>query len=282
MTRIDLHTHTLCSDGSDSPETLIAKAAEAGLSAVAITDHDTFDALVPAAQAAKAHGIELLPGCEVSTALPSGVVHILAYGMDTGHAGLLSLLDRIRSARTRRNVRILEKLASLGAPVSETAIHKQADGPIVARPHIAQALVEAGHVESVREAFDRFLNDRGPAYEQARLPDPIEAIRCIVAAGGAAVVAHPRQMRLGSVGRYRRVFTKWRGAGLAGIEVQHVSHDTTHRNRYALLAKELDLVPTGGSDYHGAAKPWLRLGVGDGTIEVRRGTWDALCARMAP
>ena len=281
MTRIDLHTHTCCSDGSATPEELVYEALEAGLVGLAITDHDTLEGLPEARATAAGRDLAIFSACEISTALPSGVVHILAYGVQEEDKELRALLEHIRQQRTSRNEQILDRLRTLGVPVAREDVQREAHGSIVARPHIAQALVRAGHVEDVRQAFDRYLNDQGPAYVQADLPDPLEAIRVTVAAGGAPVVAHPRQMRLGSVGRYRRVFTKWRDAGLAGIEVQHVSHDTTHRNRYTRLCDELELVPTGGSDFHGSAKPWIHLGTGDGTIDVHMDTWDALASRMA-
>ena len=281
MDRIDLHTHTTCSDGTCTPGELVAAAQAAGLAAVAITDHDTLAGWAEAGAAARRLGIEWIPGCEITARMPAGTVHVLAYAMDPGNGPFQDLLARIRVGRDARNAAILERLRRLGVPLTREEVQAAASSPLVARPHIAAALVARGHVESIREAFERFLRDGGPAYVPAEAPSPAEAIEATVGAGGVAAIAHPRQIKLGSRARQRRVFARWREAGLAGIEVHHPSHDATHRQWFAELADELDLVPTGGSDYHGLHKPYLRLGEGDGSIDVRYATWERLRARRS-
>lgn len=279
MDRIDLHAHTTCSDGTLTPDELVTAAKAAGLRAIALTDHDTLSGWPAAQRAAAREHIELIPGCEITARLPAGTVHVLAYGPDAGNADLQDLLGRIRAAREARNAHVLERLHRLGVGVTLDEVRQAATSPLLARPHIAAAMVARGHVETVREAFERYLRDGGPAYTPVEAPTPAEAIETIVGAGGLAVIAHPRQIRLGSQARHRRVFARWRGLGLAGIEVDHPSHDTTHRLLFRDLATALDLVPTGGSDFHGSHKPHLRLGEGDGTIDVRYSTWERLRER---
>lgn len=250
----------------------MALARDVGLRALAITDHDTFDALDAAAQVAATAEVELVRGCEISTRIASGTVHVLAYECNEHDGDLTSFLRGVRDARDRRNEALVARLAELGVPVSMGAVEAEATGKIVARPHFARALVAAGHAETTRDAFERYLRDRGPAYIEAKTPPPEEAIEIVAAAGGAAVLAHPRQLKLGTMSRYRRFLRRWKGIGLVGVEAWHPSHDATYKQAFADMAVELDLVATGGSDYHGEAKPGIRLGEGDGTIDVRYDT----------
>ncbi len=279
MKRIDLHAHTTHSDGTCSPEALADEAKRVGLAALAVTDHDTTTAIEPVRRAAAAHGIEVFDGCEISTRLPSGIVHVLAYGFDPTHERLQAFLAKVRAARDARNVIILEKLNGLGLTLTMDEVLKHVVGTVVARPHFAKALVERGHADSISEVFERWLHDRGPAYVIADMPDPVDAISMVRAAGGVTVIAHPKQMRLGGLNTYRCTFERFRDAGLSGIEVDHPSHDASHRKNFRLIADTLDLVPTGGSDFHGDAKPHIRLGEGDGSIEVYYDTWHALMER---
>ncbi len=279
MRPIDLHAHTWYSDGTHSPTELVALAAEAGLAALAVTDHDTTEGLAEARRAGVAHGLEVLSGCEISTAVPASVVHILAYAFDEQDAPFQALLARVRADRDRRNEAIRARLDALGVPVSDAEVRREAVGRVVARPHFAAAMVRKGYVEHGREAFDRFLRDGGPAWVRVSMPDPEEAIRATVAAGGVAVLAHPRQMGLETERAYREVVARLAAAGLGGVEADHPSHDANWRQRFRALADELGLVATGGSDFHGRAKPHVRLGVGDGTIQVTYDTWERLRAR---
>ena len=277
--RIDLHAHTTHSDGSMSPTELVDLAAETGLAALAITDHDTTAALPEAREAAARHGIELLASCEITAGVPSGIAHVLAYAFDEDHSAFQHLLAGVRAGRDERNRILHEKLEALRVPVSEADVRKHAIGSIVARPHFAMALVDRGHVATMRQAFDRYLKDGGPAYARAPVPSVDEALRCIVEAGGVAVLAHPRSLKLGSEQAYRESFTSMRDAGLAGLEVDHPSQDRKLRRQFGALAEELGLERSGGSDFHGAHKPGIALGSGDGSIEVTYDTWERLRAR---
>jgi len=281
MSRIDLHAHTNHSDGTFTPVALVRLARDIGLSLLAVTDHDTTSALPEAQAEGRAMGVEILSGCEISTRTADGNVHVLGLGFEPSDAAFQHFLARVREARERRNEGIFEKLAALGVPVTHEDVHAHVFGRILARPHFGRALVDRGHVFDLRAAFSLYLRDGGPAYVEAAFPPPVEAVRAIRAAGGAAVIAHPGQLKLADRAAYVRFLTDLRDAGLAGVEVWHPSHDAEARTQFSALAKELDLVPSGGSDFHGEHKPRIRLGSGDGTIEMRRETWDALRARCS-
>lgn len=276
---IDLHAHTTHSDGSLTPTELVAHAAEVGLAAIAVTDHDTTGGLDEARAAADAHGLELLPGCEITGGTVKGVAHVLAYAFDEDHAGFQSLLAGVRAGRDERNRKIHARLEALRLPVSAADVAEHAIGSVVARPHFAMAMVSRGYVDSVRQAFDHYLRDGGPAYARAPVPPVADVVRAVVAAGGIAVLAHPRSLKLGSEKAYRSAFRKLARAGLAGLEVDHPSHDPRRRRLFGALADELGLERSGGSDFHGAHKPGIALGTGDGSIEVTYETWDRLRAR---
>jgi predicted metal-dependent phosphoesterase TrpH len=277
---IDLHSHTTHSDGSFSPTELLDHAAEVGLAALAITDHDTTSALAEARPVAAGHGIELLAGCEVTVAMPTGIAHLLTYAFDEEHVGFQDLLREVRDGRDARNRRIHEKLDALKVPVSEDDVRAHAVGQIVARPHFAQAMLDRGHVDDLRQAFDRYLRDGGPAYVRPDVPRAEDAIGIVVAAGGVSVLAHPRSLKLGSRAAYREAFSNLKDAGLTGIEVEHPSQDAKLRRQFGSLADELDLERSGGSDFHGVNKPWIALGAGDGTIDITYATWARLLARV--
>ena len=277
--RIDLHAHTTHSDGTLTPAELVRLAWQRGLGALAVTDHDTTAGLPEARRVGAAVGVEILDGCEVTAHLPAGIVHILAYGFDPEDADFQAMLVDVRRGRDERNVVILEKLTALGVPVTESEVSRHVEGSITARPHIAAALVDQGHADDLQAAFRLYLRDGGPAYAQAQVPAAEEVIARIIAAGGVAVLAHPRSLGLRHRRSYRQLFAGLKQEGLAGIEVHHPSHGIEQRQMFQALADELELVATGGSDFHGANKPYLELGTGDGTIEVDRAVWDALSAR---
>lgn len=281
MRRIDLHAHTDLSDGTLRPADLVKLAAEAGLAALAVTDHDTTAALPAAREAGRALGVEILTGCEITARFPGRAMHVLAYGFDDREPRLQAMFTEIRGARDVRNPRILDRLAELGCPLTMDEVRAEAAGDVVARPHIARALVRRGYVSDTKTAFQRYLRDGGPAFVAAESVDPADAIAAVNAAGGVAVVAHPRQLRIDGPAGIRALFRSLAQSGLGGIEVFHPSHDADDRVLYADIAAQERLVPTGGSDFHGANKPDIRLGVGDGSIEIGYETWEALRARCA-
>lgn len=282
MTRIDLHAHTEHSDGTLTATALVRLARDVGLALLAVTDHDTTAGVAEAAAEGHALGVEILPGCEVSTRIAAGNVHVLGLDVDPGDGAFQRFLSTVREAREQRNERIFERLARLGVPLTREEVLAQVRGRVMARPHFGQAMVARGYVPDLRSAFGLYLRDGGPAYVEAASPPPVDAVQAIRRAGGVAIVAHPVQLKLESRAAYARLFADLRAHGLAGLEVWHPSHDVEARALFASLASECDLLPSGGSDFHGDTKPRIRLGVGDGTIALGPEVWQRLRARRGP
>jgi predicted metal-dependent phosphoesterase TrpH len=281
MNRIDLHAHTNRSDGSLEPAALVALAKETGLRALAVTDHDTTSALAIAREVGRSLGVEILTGAEITARFPGRSMHVLAYGFDDRDPALCAMLAEIVAGRETRNPRIVDRLCELGAPVTMAEVRAEAKGDVIGRPHIAAALVRRGHVSDTKTAFSLFLRDGGPAYVAADRVDPEEVISTVRDAGGVTVLAHPKQLRVDTPAGYEALFGRLAMAGLSGIEVDHPSHRTDDRAFFGRLADAIGLVRTGGSDFHGASKPDVRLGSGDGSISVDYAVWEALRARCA-
>jgi 3',5'-nucleoside bisphosphate phosphatase len=253
--RIDLHTHSLVSDGTDTPAELVRKAREVGLDIVALTDHDTFDGLDEAAAEGERLGILLVRGMELSCSRRGDSVHVLAYGADPASPTLAAEMARVRDGRLGRLAGVLAKLADLGVPVSEADVMAQVgDSPSVGRPHIADALIKAGHVRDRQEAFDRFLADGGPAHVHRYTIEVDRGIDLVHEAGGLAVIAHPWGRGREYVLPSNVLEALVRDHGLDGIEVDHQDHDAETRQRLRTLADGLGLLATGASDYHGIGK----------------------------
>ncbi|MCS7072743.1 MAG: PHP domain-containing protein [Anaerolinea sp.] len=249
--RIDLHLHTTASDGQYSPEALIQRARRAGLNVIAITDHDSVDGLAPAqAEAQRAGALRVLPGIELSAEDEAGDVHMLGYCFDPHAEILLARLADFRAGRYNRGQLMIAKLAEMGMPLewSNVLAHAGADkgAASIGRPHIARAMIDAGYVSNVAEAFDRYLYNGGPAYVPRARLTPEEAIALIHAAGGAAVLAHP-----GALDDPLAMIERLIPAGLDGVEVMHPKNDSDTRLNLLALARRHDLIVTGGSDFHG-------------------------------
>ena len=275
--RIDLHTHSNVSDGTDTPAELVAAAHEAGLDVVALTDHDTFDGLDRAVAAGREHGVEVVRGLELSCMRQGQSVHLLAYGADPGAAALAEEMVRVREGRTGRLRPVLDLLAGLGVPVTEEEVMAQVgSSPSVGRPHIADALVEAGWVADRTEAFDRFLADGGPAHVGRYAIEVGHGIDLVHAAGGVAVVAHPWGRGRAELLPAAYLTELVERHGLDGIEVDHQDHDADTRVELRALADRLGVLGTGSSDYHGTGKTDHDLGVNTTRPEV----YDELRRRM--
>jgi len=246
---IDLHVHSSASDGSLSPAELVSAAAERGVTLLALTDHDITDGLPEAEAAAAEAGVTFVPGVELSAECEGREVHILGYFIRCGDPGLEAVLSELRARRRRRNAGILERLRSLGAPVDPSRLEAIAEGGSVGRPHIACALVEAGHVSSQQEAFSRYLAAGRPAFVPRALLDLREACEVVRQAGGLSVLAHAA--KLGSLATIEHMVA----AGCAGVEAYHSDHSLAECARLVAFARERSLLVTGGSDSHGPRSP---------------------------
>ncbi|CAL9426796.1 PHP domain-containing protein [Streptomyces sp. enrichment culture] len=251
--RIDLHTHSTASDGTDTPAELVRKAAAAGLDVVALTDHDTTRGHAEAL-AALPQGLTLVTGAELSCRLDGVGMHLLAYLFDPEEPALLAERELVRDDRVPRAKGMVAKLNELGVPVTWEQVARIAGNGSVGRPHVASALVELGVVDSVSDAFTpEWLADGGRAYVPKHETDPFEAVRLVKNAGGVAVFAHPAAAKRGRTVPDSAIAELAR-AGLDGIEVDHMDHDPDTRARLRGLAGELGLLVTGSSDYHGSRK----------------------------
>jgi len=262
----DLHTHSTWSDGTESVVANVRRALELGLEGLGVTDHDTTAGIDDGLDAAEGSGLEIIPGLEFSTEHDGASLHVLAYWVDPGNASLRAELRRLTDTRVRRGELMIEKLQEAGYDISFDRVRRIAGDDLIARPHIAQAMVEVGIVASEREAFDRFISDGGPAYVPKHALDPLVALDLIADAGGVCVLAHPGMWR-GTDSVPVEVIERMAAGGMAGLEVDHPDHDEGMRTRYRDLARGLGLIATGASDCHGA-----RFGfrLGSETTDARR------------
>lgn len=245
---IDLHTHSTASDGLYAPATLLEQAYEAGVRVLALTDHDSTEGVEEAARAAARLGIDFIPGVEINTDVSAGEVHILGYFLDYRQEEFQKTLQILRDARVRRGQRMVERLNEQGIAISWERVRTLAQGA-VGRPHVAEALVEAGYAQNVPDAFERYLARGRPAYIPRYKLSPADAVRLIVSAGGLPVVAHP--FELPGPAELRRWLPTLCSLGLAGLEVYYGPYTPEQEQVLLELAADFALIPTGGSDYHG-------------------------------
>ena len=275
---IDLHCHSTFSDGSLTPEQLAEEGVKAGLSALALTDHDTVAGLPRFLAAGGGQPIRLVPGVELSVDCSSGVMHMLGYWMDMDNAELARQMAWVRDARTMRNRAMLAKLNELGFAMTWEEVQAVAGEDVVGRPHFAQVMLRKGYARDKNEVFDRWLGNGKPAYvDRARLTAEA-AVALIRGAGGVAVLAHPSSLRIGR-DAMAALFGELAAAGLAGVECYYSEHSADLTREYLALADKAGLVPTGGSDFHGEVTPGVRLGVGFGGLNVPDEALAALEAR---
>ena len=265
MERIDLHTHTLASDGSDAPADVVRKAAALGLRAVAVTDHDTFAGLPEARAAGQRCGIEVVPGVELSTVWGGEEVHLLGYFMDTEDTALCALMTRATDERNARNEIMVQRLHDAGYPITMDDLHAAFPGQtVLGRPHIAALLVQRGCIASVPDGM-RGLLGRGKEFYVPRYNVPLEDfIRALRAAGGVPVVAHIFKYRFDDAQR-AAMLSAAADAGALGVEVRYTTEQTAAAQA---LAERFGLAPSGGSDYHGLRKPDIAIGSGRGGLRV--------------
>ena len=266
MPGIDLHTHSVRSDGTNTVTENVALARARGLAGIAITDHDTTAGLDEAHDAAAGTDLRIVPGIEFSAEHDGASLHVLAYWIDPTDRELVAELRRLTDTRFRRGELMVERLQALGYDISFDRVREIAGDDLVARPHIAQAMVEAGIVPTEKDAFDRFISDGGIAYVPKHALAPMDALALIRGAGGVCVLAHPAMWK-GNGSVPDALIEEMAGGGMGGLEVDHPDHDPDQRAHYRALAERLNLVPTGASDCHGARYDY-RLGAETTPVEL--------------
>jgi 3',5'-nucleoside bisphosphate phosphatase len=276
---IDLHAHTTASDGDQSPTALVWWAKCVGLSAIAVTDHDTTGGIAEATEAGKKYGIEVVPGIELSAEIESPAqCHILGYFVDPNHAPLQSRLQWVLDARDNRNAHIAEKIQAHGFEVTLAEVEAAAGGDVVARPHFARVLLNKGYVGSMQEAFDRYLARGGLFYVDRVRLQPDEAIALIHGAGGVAILAHPNNLKKDEA-ETEAYIAALQSMGLNGIEARYNLHSEADTARYLAQAKRLGLLTSGGSDFHGpTVKEKVYLGHVEGSQPAPEALLEALRA----
>lgn len=276
---IDLHTHTTASDGSDSPTALVRKAAALRLAAVAITDHDTLAGLEEAEAAGKETSLEVIRGCELGVESVYGEVHLVGLWIPQQCEALQQTLETLRRHRATRNQLIVEKLQEQGVAVSYDEVLSEACGESIGRPHIAAVLFRKGYVGSITEAFTRFLGEKASAYVPRKLLKPEEGVRLLADTGAVVSLAHPMLIHCPAAW-FDELIPCLKASGLQAIEAYHSEHSARDERFCVALAARYGLALTGGSDYHGTAKPGVALGKGKGGLRVTTGFLDALKARF--
>jgi 3',5'-nucleoside bisphosphate phosphatase len=245
--KFDLHLHSTASDGRYSPEELVNTAATLGLEVIAITDHDSVEGVAPALKAAQAFPtLKVIPGVEVSTDVPHGEVHVLGYFIDYTDAELIKKLVELRGSRKIRAQKMIAKLANLGIHIEWDRVQEIAGSGSVGRPHVAQAIIEKGYVQSSKEAFVKYIGREGPAYAEREKMTPEEVVELLVRVGGLPVLAHPADTE-----NLEDLIPRLQRVGLIGLEVYYSNYNPRSIQQLASIAHKHGLIATGGSDYHG-------------------------------
>jgi predicted metal-dependent phosphoesterase TrpH len=277
--KVDLHAHTTASDGVLTPSELVELALERGLRLLAITDHDSTNGVAEALARAAGTPLEVWPGIEISTDVPQAEVHMLGYFVDTANQNFQETLTKLRDSRVLRAQQMVAKLNALGMPLTFERVRQIAGTGAVGRPHVAQAMVEKGYVQTTRDAFNLYLSRNGPAYVERFKLTPIEALQHIRSAGGMPVIAHPTYINPGEGSGFdlTAFVRELADAGLVGIECYYGDYPPETVENLCNIAREFDLIPTGGSDFHGRGVFSADLGdlkVPDESIERMR-LWRA-------
>jgi 3',5'-nucleoside bisphosphate phosphatase len=273
---VDLHSHSTASDGSEKPAALVEQAVEIGLTALALTDHDTLDGIADAAAAAGSAGLDLIPGTELSLEYDQGGMHLIVLWLGPGPGPLQDRLEELRWGRDQRNETMAQRLTELGMPVSIEEILEEGGTGSIGRPHIAAIMMRKGYVETIEEAFELWLSSGKPAYVGRPRLTPEEAIGLARESGAVPIVAHPHTLGINRAHEMADLLTRLIGAGLVGLEAFCAGYRRHEREGYADLARRFGLVPSGGSDFHGTYKPGLSLGSGYGDLVVADAIVDEL------
>lgn len=263
---VDFHAHSTCSDGTFTPTELIDHAKSNGISAIALTDHDSVDGIAEAQKRAKEIGIEFVPGIEFSAA-ESTETHIIGLFIDPQNETLLNTIKKLKGSRKRRMEEVCSKLRALGFDITHEEALRVAGGSFVGRAHIAKLMVEKGYCSSVKECFEKYIGLGKPAYAEKNELSAVESVRAIRAAGGLAYLAHLNQTGF-DLTQLEELLIKLKAAGLNGIEGYYPEYTPQHIADYRALAQKLSLSFSGGSDFHGSMKPHISIGVGSGDLQV--------------
>ncbi len=284
--RIDLHIHSTASDGSLPPSDIAALAVDLGIKVISLTDHDSVAGTKALLTSGFSKKLQLLSGVEISTAPPpslkhSGSLHLLGYGFDLEDTSLSQMLEKQQAARFNRAPGIIARLNKLGVPISLADIEKHTMASQVDRPHIARWMVETGHAPSMDAVFDRYLGKGQPAYVEKWRVSVAEAISKIRAAGGLAVLAHPGLLDITDNKDFEQLFVELMSMGLQGVEVYYPRHSPAEQSFFKKLAAKLDLLVTGGSDFHGKeVVPDIELGSGTGDLHVPYTVYEAIAEKL--
>ena len=276
LSYVDLHCHSTASDGTLAPAEVVRLARTSGLTALALTDHDTVGGVAEAAAEADRLGLGFLPGIEISAEIPApGTLHILGYGVDPQSPALVEMTRQLIEGRDNRNPRMIAKLNEIGIDVAMAEWEAEAGGAVVGRPHLAAVLVRKGHAANIKDAFNKYLGQGAAAYADKERLTSARALEMIRESGGLPVLAHAAQLRTDNDGQLDTVVRGLVDQGLAGIEVFHSDHDAAWVGKTMQLAQRYHLLKTGGSDFHGTNKKDIDLGLARGR-RVPREMFDEL------
>lgn len=264
MPEIDLHTHSTASDGTLSPSELVAEAAALGLRALALTDHDTVQGLPEACAAGREQGLEVIGGCELSVKYKDKSMHILGLWVPQHPQPLIEALDHLHALRAQRNRIIIQNLQASGVPITYEELEMEAQGTI-GRPHIAKLLVDKGHAATLQDAFNQWLCPGTKGFAPKKKLSPREGIDLLKSVQATVILAHPYTLGLEGA-ELEAVVRELKDDGLDGLEVYYPMHNQARTREYAQLCRQLDLLPSAGSDFHGANKPHIALGRGKGGL----------------
>lgn len=267
MKIVDLHVHSTKSDGSYTPGELVEYGVKKGLSAFALTDHDTTEGLEEAFEAAKGRDIEVVPGIEFSTEYQGKDIHILGLYIEYEKEEFRKYLEDFQESREIRNKKMCKKLTEHGVDISYEGLKERFPGAVLTRAHYARFLWEEGYVSGMREAFDKYIGDHAPCFLPREKVTPVQAVKLILRAGGVPVLAHPLLYGM-SHKRLEQLVAELKEAGLMGIEAVYSTYNSGEERQMKRLAKKYDLLISGGSDFHGAAKPGLDLATGYGSLVI--------------
>ena len=276
--KIDLHVHSDKSDGSLSPSDLVSYAIKQGVTAFALTDHDTVDGIDEAIAASEGTSVTVIPGIELSTAYEGKDIHIVGLFIDKEQPAFRERIGRFANARINRNLEMCDKLTEYGMPITYDELTAAFPDAVITRAHYARLMMQKGYVKSLKEAFERYIGDYGPCFIPRKKITPDEGVRFILSANGLPVLAHPMQYGMGDA-RLQQLIDSLKEAGLVAMEAIYCTHTPSEEAKLCKLAKENGLLISGGSDFHGKAKPGLELGTGYGRLHVPQEVLDNLISK---